>query len=90
MSVKDRVRLTPLQRVALLAVWPRLLQQPPPNCSQLVVAAADWFLSYQSLIACLDRLAKKGVLRWWKKGNARLWAPGPLSDYLQEQGVLPS
>ncbi len=96
MSPNNRVRLTPMQKNVLLAVWPRLQKQPPPNCTQLIGSAssrlvASGYLGYplSSIIGFLDRLAKKGVLRWWRQGQARLWAPGPMSDYLQEQGVLP-
>jgi predicted transcriptional regulator len=80
-----RVRITPLQLAALRAVWPRLLEQLPPNCTQLILASG-WGAS--KLIGCLNRLAKKNVLRWWRDGRSRRWGPAPLSDHLQEEGFL--
>lgn len=83
-----RIKLTRMQLVALQVVWSRLLQVPPPNCGQLLAAAGSGWGSSR-LIGYLDRLAAKDVLRWWRQGNARLWAPGPMADHFQEEGLLP-
>lgn len=46
---------------------------------------------WSDLSGPLRSMARKGIVRlWYGPRNQTLWAPGPVSDLLQELGVLSS
>lgn len=89
----NQVSLTNLQTKVLLIVWPRIKYYTRPNCAQLLrhVQKSDpsgkW--NYWSrLLYFMRQFSEKGIVIRKRKGNSVIWEPGPMSDYLQERGVL--
>ncbi len=84
-----RLRITSRQMSVLIEAWPHLRGSRRWKCGQLHMLTKTT-LPLRTWLGFMDRLAHKGILSsYYGKGNARLWRPGPVSDLLVEEGVLP-
>ncbi len=82
-----RLKITSRQMDVLRAVWPQLRGERRWNCGQLHTLTKT-SMPLRTWLGFMDRLAAKGILSSYHKGNARIWRPGPVSDLLVEEGVL--
>ncbi len=87
MTALRTLKLTPGQLHVWLTAYPHLLTGEP-NCGRLYYLSGT-NLSESSWRGYMERLVKKGVFVWRRKGNARLWSLGPVADLLIEEGILP-